>query len=681
MRVALCILLIGAQLLPAAPAWGAVVRSQRVVTPAVPAFTGLPLGSAGALSGPSLSGLSLQTGLSGNLPTLPSVQVSLRAAPAAVLAAAPLAAAAAAAAEAVPVSVFSRIARTQALLGEGEDRGGAQDRSALDSLYGEGTRRDAAPAATESLGPGLAPLGLPLLASASRTPRAVKPISARIVETTDESGQRLIEVGVSDLLRETGAPARLALARSIVAEAFAALGEADPQGARAAELSDFLRDLPGYRPEGAASVRLEMDGRNHYRLVFERADGGRRILLGEFLPEGFVLMGPAEVSVDGKIGQDHRGYWREYAGGGSRREWRAALRTEKKGWGPWSFAAGFLDAVLAEQSWGGQDWRDAGSRVVKTVETVEKRSWLGRAGARLFKAPVVGPLIEFCDKAAETVLTGLAVLPHLIARVVDGPGRGTGLETGGDLAKNPLLRTLKGDAWALERLDSGAREKLSARVRKVRTEVLEAQLFPVSPETTRRFVDADIGTEEASAVLRGHWGVGTFGRRLIRMGVGEKGWKRTGLVAAGVVLGALEGAAESVCNPILWAMLGLEAAVAAAEVAAVAAAPAAAASWGTASLAGESAGLLGAGLLLNEALAVLRGAAVSARTAGLMAGIWSLRAAHATATALWWGPWLFSATDHVGRMVQLTAEGDFDKDYFKQMSKLGTDALYYFVIP
>ena len=98
-------------------------------------------------------------------------------------------------------------------------------------------------------------------------------------------------------------------------------------------------------------------------------------------------------------------------------------------------------------------------------------------------------------------------------------------------------------------------------------------------------------------------------------------------------------------------------------------------------LAGEGGAMLGLALVCNEAFVVLRGAAVSARAAGALAGLYALRAAQATATVLGWGPWLLSATDHVGRMVQLTAQGEFDKDYFKNLSKTGTDVLYYFVIP
>jgi hypothetical protein len=667
-RLALCLLLACAQLVPAVSARGAVVQVRVVPARSVPGSFALPVLAlpqvrlaGGSLSVPTLSG-SLLAAAAPSLGAGPGL-----AAPLAALAPR-TASLSAAAPEVSPATLAEGLAQTGSIITAQPERGGARTGAVLDELFSGKTRRAAAPeavaAAPESGG------------ASSGLSRPQPNRSSRIAETTDESGRRIFLVGVSDLLREADAGPRSALSLSIAREALAALGEAAPDGSRAAALADFLRDIAAYRLEGAASVGLEMDGRNHFRLVFARGDGSRKFLLGEFLPEGFVLMGPAEVSADGKVSQEHRGYWREYSGGGGRREWRAAARSEKRGWGPWAYEAGLRDAALTEQSWREGAWQDGESRLVKTVETVGKRSWLGRAGDRLFRAPVLGPLLRFCDRFAETVFSGSAVLPRLFGQVLGGPGR-AGLETGGNLAKNPLLRAVKGDRWAVERLGPPAREKLESRVRQVRTEALAEMLFPVSPEAARRFVGADIGPEESAAVLRGHWGVGTFGRRLIRMGAGTRGWKKFGLVAAGVAVGAVEGAAESVCNPILWAMLGLETAAAAAEAAAAVAAPA----WKPAVLAGEGAGLLGLGLLFNEAMAVTRGAAVSARTAGLMAGIWSLRAAHITATALWWGPWLFSATDNVGRMVQLTAEGDFDKDYFKQMSKLGTDALYYFVIP
>jgi hypothetical protein len=38
-------------------------------------------------------------------------------------------------------------------------------------------------------------------------------------------------------------------------------------------------------------------------------------------------------------------------------------------------------------------------------------------------------------------------------------------------------------------------------------------------------------------------------------------------------------------------------------------------------------------------------------------------------------------TDNAGRLVEITAQGQFDKDYFRRVSEGGADAIYLFVLP
>ncbi|MBI5883887.1 MAG: hypothetical protein HZB91_12380, partial [Elusimicrobia bacterium] len=106
----------------------------------------------------------------------------------------------------------------------------------------------------------------------------------------------------------------------------AALGRKDDRLSEA--LADFLRDIGEYMPAGAKAVRLSVDSRGHFSLIFDLADGGRRILTGQFLPSsgpggkpgqpGFIVMRPLEMDASGAIKQDGMGYWREYLAGGRR---------------------------------------------------------------------------------------------------------------------------------------------------------------------------------------------------------------------------------------------------------------------------------------------------------------------------------------------------------------------------
>ncbi|OGR60577.1 MAG: hypothetical protein A2X36_13185 [Elusimicrobia bacterium GWA2_69_24] len=736
LRVSLSFLLAGSALCPSAPAFAAVVQVQGIPASPLPGVGLFPLwtGTA-ALTAPRLDSPALSPGLGPVIPVINSPQ-PVAAAPrlsasVAPWAAAPRAAAAArtqtapaAAAPSAPKaeSVRAALVRTGAEFRTAQGPGGRDAGLTLSALYGES-------AGPRSQGSG--PAAVSVAADAPAAPhsrlRAARPaprgeisfVTPRIARAVDETGANVeYEVGVADLLRESDAESRAALSRQIAREALSTLGLADVSDDRTAPsangelqrsgddgplavaaLADFLRDVPEYRPEGATNVHLDMDGRNHFRLQFERADSSRRILIGQYLGAAFVVMGAVEVSAKGESRQDNPGYWREYAGGGVRSEWVAPTRTEKRGWGPWAHEVELQDVSIFAQSWRAGRWERGTGRAVKTLLVREGRSALGRAEEKLMRAPVVGPLLRVSEAAAQTILTGVLIAPHaLAARLAGrggqgaavpeaqlftfrGGGAGRGLDAGGDYAKNPLFRHFKKDGWHVDRLSPAAREALYAKVREERRLALENQPSPLAPELFNRIAQAPIAASEAAATLRTYYGVGTFGRRLIHLGSASRGLKRAALIAAGVLTGAVEGAAESVCNPILWAMLGLGAAATAAEAAVGAGAalgslpdvPALLSSW-------RSGGLwFGAALGLGELVTLARGTALSARAA--MAGVYALRAAHATLTALWWGPWLFSATDHAGRIVRLTAQGNFDKDYFKQLSKAGTDAIYYFVIP
>jgi len=215
------------------------------------------------------------------------------------------------------------------------------------------------------------------------------------------------------------------------------------------------------------------------------------------------------------------------------------------------------------------------------------------------------------------------------------------IEAGGSYAKNPLMNLLVDDQGHLDRLTPGARRQLYDEVRTQRREAVASQLYPVSPELARQVVDAPISAQEAVAVLRDDYGASTYGKRLLQEGAETPGWKGAALTAGGALEGTLENVSEAVFNPILWATMGLGEAVTAAK----------------------------------------GGGAAAHATAGATAGLHALQGAHAVATALWWGPWLVSAADNAGKLVEVTVDGKFDKDYFRHVSETGADALYYFVVP
>jgi len=649
-RVGLCLVLAVSELFPAAPAIAGIVQSQVAVLDAQQGARGVPVrtnSTAGAL----------RFDLPARILTLPVAQLRWDAAPSPSEMTAPKTvpllphriipvsqALDQSEDEKAPRSSFTRLARTATALNAVRDQGGERTGKALDALFTEDAQYTAPTEESAVDAEDASEVTLPQLLETRPAPgRAVAFLSPRIAQLSAASGRGVsIQVGVTDLLNQTGAQSRAQLSLQIARETFQALGWADPDGGLAAAFADFLRDMDDFRPVDAVFAYLDLDDQNHLRLQFERADGSRRVLFGQFLPGtaergasrrmAFVLMRPIEVSAAGLSQQDHPGYWREYSGGDRRLEWSYASRTRRVSWGPWARRQELRDSFLAQQSWRDGRWQDESRHQVKTVLVKDSRSWLGHAGDKLMQSPVLGHVLRFCDNAAVTALTGLMIIPHsLVAAFM--PSHRYSIEAGGDFAKNPLLRLLKVEPWVLGRLDPVAQQQLMAEVRLARWRAVIQLPAPVSPELFRMIMRAEVGVKEAAAALRGRHGVGTFGRRLIEAGAATPGWKGWALGVGGVIVGALEGAAETVCNPILWVMLGLD-----------------------------------------QILIAAAGAPPSL-------GLHATEAVFAVATALWWGPWLISAADHIGRLVQMTVQGEFGKDYFKQLSKIGTDALYYFVIP
>ena len=200
------------------------------------------------------------------------------------------------------------------------------------------------------------------------------------------------------------------------------------------------------------------------------------------------------------------------------------------------------------------------------------------------------------------------------------------------------MNTLVGDQGHLDRLTAGAKAQLFSQAVENRRKALDAERFPVAPELRRQVLEAPVLAKEAAATLREDFGAGSYGKRLIHAASEEEGWTRTAMIAGGVTTGVFENVAEGVMNPVLWATLGA-----------------------------------------GHAVTALKGA--QAAGAGTAAALTAMKVVHATATVAWWTPWLVSATDNAGKMVQVTSEGKFDKAYFEHAAEFAADALYMFVIP
>ena len=415
-------------------------------------------------------------------------------------------------------------------------------------------------------------------------------------------------------------------------------------------LREFLRDIAEYRPSDAISTTLTADDQSHYRLIFERADKSRRIVFGEFLPGtarngkpgsmSFIVMGAVEVPPGEKHGRTHNGYWREYTGTGRRLEWSDTKETQENYWGPWKTRDELQVVWLAEQSWRDGRWQTMAKEKIKTVLSNPGQSWFSRAERAIMEAPLAGPVLNACNKVAASLYMAMIGTVQLSAAKITGSDIYS-LEAGGTFAKSPLLSLFLSDESHIARLTPDARQELYLTVEMNRRRALDAGLYPVPPELRRRVINAPIEAKEAVEALRAGYGSKTYDRRLIHEAGSRNGWSSWTMTGGGIFVGAVENVGEGIFNPMLWSKLGAEKAVAVLKAG------------------GEAAG-----------------ASLGAKTAYNAA-----RAADAATTAAWVAPWLLNVTDSGGKMVKHTADGKFDKEYFRKLGEAAANAFYMFVMP
>lgn len=488
-------------------------------------------------------------------------------------------------------------------------------------------------------------------ASAEATLAAVSPgAAAAFFDGSRERGAGDVSVPVRAAAAPVAPPAPASRAPVTVSSHEAGVADLLRSGdARSRQLGAFLRDIAEYRPADATGVRFTADGRNHFRLIFERANGGRRVIPGQFLAGtardgkparmAFIVMGAIEIDKNGAAIQKHPGYWREYGDDGRRLDWSLVGESEEKGWGPWKRTDERESSWATAKVWKEGAWSVVSKEKVKTA-VKEGQSWFGRTGEKVMKAPVVGPTLKFCDDVAASIYTSVIGAPQILLADLAGSDMYS-LEAGGSYAKNPLVNLLADDRKHLDRLTPGARRTLYGKVDENRRRGLDASLFPLAPELRRQALDAPVSDKEAVTTLREDYGASTYGKRMIAASTDLDGWRSAAMKAGGVAAGTFETVAEGVANPILWVTLGA-----------------------------------------GEAVVALKGShALAAGAVGARAALTAVRAVQAGATVAWWGPWVLSGSDNLGQVAQLTAEGKFDREYYAKLGEAGADFLYMFVIP
>ena len=295
---------------------------------------------------------------------------------------------------------------------------------------------------------------------------------------------------------------------------------------------------------------------------------------------------------------------------------------------------------LAEQSWRDGRWLTEAKKKIKTVLANQGKSWFARAEDVIMEAPVIGPALKASNKVAAAVYTAMiGAIQYTAAKISKSDIYS--IEAGGTFAKNPFLNMVVSDEKLISGLSPDARQELYLKVESNRRRALDAGLYPMPPELRRQVIHAPIEAKEAVEALRAGYGVNSYDRRLIHEASNLKGWRSWAMTGGGMFVGAVESIAESVFNPMLWAKIGSEKAVA----------------------------------FLKKG-----GEAVGA-SFGAKAAYNAARAADVATTTAWVAPWALNMTDSGGKMLKHTAEGKFDKEYFRKLGEAGANAFYLFVLP
>ena len=236
-------------------------------------------------------------------------------------------------------------------------------------------------------------------------------LSPHVNKIIDPKGKFLpYDISLTGLLKTARGEERAKAGRALAEELLKILGVADQDGTRKVALGNFLFDVDEYKPtdlaDGPAAIRFCIDEKGNYKLIFERNNGQKKIIAGQFLETykqpgktSFTLMGAITLGSDGTPSQEHPGAWREYTPWGTRREWAASDDTEDHGWGPWAYTNDIKKIWLKESAWKGSaaqgGWNQTKKDFIKDVTVKEGESWLGGVGSGIMKVPILSDVLGF----------------------------------------------------------------------------------------------------------------------------------------------------------------------------------------------------------------------------------------------------------------------------------------------
>ncbi|MFI5363909.1 MAG: hypothetical protein ACHQ49_18260, partial [Elusimicrobiota bacterium] len=386
-------------------------------------------------------------------------------------------------------------------------------------------------------------------------------------------------VAIGDLVVSDDPAARQKLAAERAAEVVTALyGTADAEKAKvlAGFLLDYAKPGPGLKKDAAGhpDVRLFINSRMTFMLMFANADGTRRIVSGVFKsgPQfdgktqgttAFGVMGEILAGIDGKVRQDDPTIQYEYLFDGARLHWAPpATETVKapyyKFWQDDQKVTHFF--LQKEVRSGTAGWTASGQPVEslkdKLTADVDGSSLTSSLARGVGNLPVVGQTLNFVGDSLGTIYKGAHyVVDSGVVGVMDLAGSDARaidqmrVERDANLANNPLSKLIQGgfepnpdkdpDGWRAYHqkqvdvyaygMTDGERAILAERARKERAKNLDARGLTAdrAPEARASAMDAGASDDEIYGAYS-HFGAGSYGARL-----GEHGHPYYGMLVQG----------------------------------------------------------------------------------------------------------------------------------------------------
>ena len=448
--------------------------------------------------------------------------------------------------------------------------------------------------------------------------KTLEPQGPHVVAVADAAGKPLGKsVQLDDLFAAKG-EARANLAWDIAKEV-------TPDAKRQQALASYLRDSFGSDVQSIKSVRAEVQPDGTFVLVYDQANGGKRVETAKFAAttpidgksygQGLVVMNPGSPA-----------RWREYLDNGDRLSWSSTMGMTSGG--VFTSDKSVRKVDLNYQKRNGERYDTVSSeRKDEVVESLSGTSGMSILGGAIMDTPGLGHVLKGFGVAGKTIYSSAV---------------GAGQAAVGGIADSDPYRV---EAWAsLEKawgwttdkktdlsrtLPKGAVQFLDSEVMRSRHDAVVEQLRltkgitekTLPPDEYNRLVDRLVPTgtpsnDERLAILQGHFGAGSYGGRILdEVQYADSKLGKAALTVAGGGMSFAESTAENL--PLLLATAGLG------RVAALA--PAA------------------------EAGTVVR------------AGLGTARVANTVMSASLTGTWIIGGLDNAGRFADALQEKDFKK--------------------